>query len=172
MLRKLCFIITESGDLLAKGLAGAACVVLVGWVLTMTIGIIGRAFLDWSWMFLEEYTRYFTLVCKGLGIPYAAVAGTNITVRVVVARLHKPVTTILKYVAGCIYIYWAVVLTQKMSTWLIEALRIGSTSLDTGTPEWIPNLALVVGFGTLAIVTLGQFLNLVLPVHKEKVGRP
>lgn len=146
----------------ANILAAVVAVYLLLWLLVMVLGIIGRTFLGWGWLFLEEYTAYFNMVVGGLGLAYAVVEQMHIKVDVLVRRLPKRARLVLECISAAICAWWGVVLAQKMSGWFFSSVNTGAVSDTTRTPLWIPYLIAFIALACLALTTLLLFLHVVL----------
>jgi len=174
MIQKIDSIGTAINRWVAGSLAAVVAFLLVFWTFLMTTGIIGRAFLDWSWLFMEEYTAYFMMASGCLGFAYAARVGSHVKVEVVVMRLPKRVRLALECICLAACVWWAVMLTQKINGWFLQALGSGASSLETGTPLWIPYLILVIGCASLVLAALVLFLHaihvMIQARHQEPTG--
>ena len=174
MIQKIDSIGTAINRWVAGSLAAVVAFLLVFWTFLITAGLTGRAFLGWSWLFLEEYTAYFMLASGCLGFAYAARVGAHVRVTVAVMRLPKRARLVLECIVLAVCVWWAVMLTQKINGWFLQAAASGAASLETGTPQWIPYLILVIGCASLVLAALVLFLHAVHVViqagHQERTG--
>ncbi len=142
--------------------ASVVAIVLVSWIMIMMAGMIGRAFFNVSWMFLDEYTGYFNMAVGTLGLGYAVIKSAHINMSLVVSRIPRQVRLVLEFLAAAVYIWWAITLSQKMAVWLTYSLETGAHSGGTNTPLWIPYLIAVLGFVVFGLATLALLLHLVI----------
>jgi TRAP-type C4-dicarboxylate transport system permease small subunit len=161
---KIDHVVTIVNRRTAGVLATIAAFVIVAWVLVMVAGIVGRAFLGLSWMFLEEFTAYFNLLVKTFGLGYAVVYAAHISVSVIVVRLAKRLRLALEFFTVGISVFWGVILTQKMIIWASDAVETAAFSPVANIPLWIPYFIAVVGLGGFALATLLLLLHLVATV--------
>ncbi len=173
MIKKIQALIERITKVLGLSLGSVAGAVLVIWILIYFVGIVGRAFFGFSWLFIEEFTAYYNMLLGCFGFVWSVHQGAHIRVTLIFDRLPQRVQHILGIIASAVYTWWAVILLQQMYAWFEKALRTGSTSSGTGFPLWVPYLISVIGFAALIIGCFLLFTQLLLrefsPPEEEKV---
>lgn len=161
MIEKIDSIVATINRWVMRSLVSVACVLVVVWMCLIVTYCFGRFTGTYVWMFVEEYTGYFFLATSSLGLAYAAAKGAHIRVPILAMRLPKRARLILECSCLAVCVWWAVLLTQKMSTWFSHALSVGEVSVVSNLPLWIPYLILVTGCAALALAALALFYHAV-----------
>lgn len=151
-------------------LAAVGCIILVVWFWIITVNFIGRGFFQMSWMFVEEYTKYFNMLIMCFGAGYALRSNSHIRVEMAVNYLPKPTRMVLECITTLIGIWILFQIVSRFWDWTANALKIGEVSLDTGTPMWFLYLVPVVGFGTLIFGLAIHFVRTLVQLARRRAA--
>ena len=143
---------------------------LVGWVILITIYVIGSSFFNRQWLFVEEITEFWLVAIGYLSFSYALLKGRHVITDFIVIRLPPTARRILKILTSLLSVLAVSYMTWRAIEWFEKGWeRKTVTSSLLQTPFWPFYLIVVIGLFTFL---LGLSLELPLDIvnlikHKD-----
>jgi TRAP-type C4-dicarboxylate transport system permease small subunit len=122
-------------------------------VTVMTVDVVTRNFLGFSFQISDEVGGYMLVVATFFAIPVALIKGGLHKVVFVENRLAARTRLKLQIGVGLVSLFVCLVIEWQLVRYLISSFKSGSHSMTgLGTPLWLPQAAMPIGFGLFCIV--------------------
>ena len=155
---------------IANGLVSIPAVVLVAWVLVFVSYIVIRA-IGKPWLFVEEFTAYFTVLAAAFSFAYTLRTDGHIKIDAITRLLPRSMSKVLETITLLVGLIITAYLTQKSIEWLVTAgLERGAHSVfPSDIPMWPIYLIVPIGFSALALVLVARFYSSIIRLVKGEV---
>lgn len=142
---------------------GSICLFLM--ILLINLEVVGRYFLNFSTLIVDEYGAYLFVACTFLGMAYSFQQGHFLRVTMAMNRMSLTSARYF-YIGSCIVGFlFSIIITWEVSKLTYTSYLFNSKSIQpSSTPLVIPQLILPIGMG---LVTL-SFLTEAIRVWLEK----
>jgi TRAP-type transport system small permease protein len=145
---------------LSLGLAIIAGVLLLAMMVIISAEVVQRAFLNTSFLLVEEYSGYLVLTVLAFGVPFALIDGALLRVDIVLNFLKTGVRRKLQIAFDLISLAFSCVLAYHFTLFALKNFSRGSFApTPMMTPLFIPQFVVAVGFCLLVVALLAQIIN-------------
>lgn len=127
-------------------------------VVIMTVDVVTRNFLGFSFQISDEIGGYMLVVATFFAMPVALIKGGLHKVSFLENRFPPRARLNLQIAVGLLSLFVCLVIEWQLVRYEISSFNSGSHSMtDLGTPIWLPQAAMPVGFG-LFCLALAAFI--------------
>lgn len=166
---KLGRILDRVTQITSGGSVVPAAVVLVAWVITVAVFIIGRTVFDLNWMFIEEFTVYWLIFIVFFGIAYTLRKGGHVKVDVLVRLLPRRAKEILAIITNFMGLVIIIYLTWRTAQWFQSGLEYEiRSSFPSNILLWPVYLVIPVGLAFMGLEMLRQIYYSIMGVLRPK----
>ena len=152
---------------LASAAAGAlSSVALIAIVFSTCFEVVSRYVFNEPTVWATEYSTYLLLGMTFVGLAYAQKQGSHIRVELLIGYLTPPTRHQLE-----ILTHWLGLFFVVFATWQMMSFNYQEYVNDTrnwgllATPQWIPELAVSLGYGLFALAILADIHGLSRPAE-------
>ena len=128
---------------------------ILGMLISVNIEVIGRSFFNYATIWVTEVSTYLVVTITFFGSAYVAVQNANVRVDLLLNRFPKRLQRVLLDALTWISVFMTLVVLWKFTEFWSENYLSGARSWSLlNTPQWVPQLSVVVGlfFLVLALV--------------------
>ncbi|MGI9412506.1 MAG: TRAP transporter large permease subunit [Hyphomicrobiales bacterium] len=157
---------TQTVDLMSAAAGAVSSVALVIIVLSTCYEVISRYVFNEPTVWATEYATYLLLGITFIGLAYAQKQGSHIRVELIVGQLAPPTRHKLE-----ILTHWLGLFFVVFATWQMMSFNYQEYINDTrnwgllATPQWIPELAVSLGYGLFTLAILADIHRLSSPAN-------
>ncbi|MCY3877796.1 MAG: TRAP transporter small permease [Rhodobacteraceae bacterium] len=142
---------------LARALAMAGGILLIGIVVMTVISVFGRFFLNAPIPGDYEITELACGVAVFAFFPYCYMRNANIVVEFFTGRIHQRYRAVLDTVHGCVFAAVAALIAWRLLVGGVHKFEDSETTLFLGIPIWLGYFSALPGAVLLATVCVWGF---------------
>ena len=141
--------------------------VLVAMTLAIAAEVVCRSFLGFSLLVVEELAGYLLVALVFLGMGIATHENSLFRVEFVIKALPPVITEILLVIYRLLCLGFTLILLLQMYRLVVDSYDRGVSAATTlATPLYVPQIVMVIGAGTLALILVAQIVQSVRRVRR------
>ena len=141
--------------------------VLIAMTLAIAAEVVCRSFLGFSLLVVEELAGYLLVALVFLGMGIATHENALFRVEFVIKALPAVITEILLVIYRLLCLGFTLILLLQMYRLVVDSYGRGVSAATTlATPLYLPQLVMVVGAATLALILVAQIVQSVRRVKR------
>jgi C4-dicarboxylate transporter DctQ subunit len=113
--------------------------------------VIARYVFNYSFVWALELTTYLFGFLIFIGMSYGVRVGSHIGVDALVKALKPKAARIVGGTAALLCLVYALIIFYGSWQYVAKMVEIGIMAEDLPIPQWVPRLALLIGFGLLVV---------------------
>jgi TRAP-type C4-dicarboxylate transport system permease small subunit len=126
---------------------------LVGMVLVISVDVVTRNFLHFSYQVSDELSGYFLVAATFLAMPVALAHDAFHKVQFLENTLSERTRAKLQILVAVLALAVCLTMEWSLARFVVLSFQSGSIAMtDLATPLWLPQLLMPVGFGLLSLV--------------------
>jgi C4-dicarboxylate transporter DctQ subunit len=130
---------------------GLIAVLLAVMTLITFVQVVARYVFNYSFVWALELTTFLFAWLIFLGMAYGVRVGSHIGVDTLVKSLGPRAARVAGGAAAFLCLVYAVIIFYGSWQYVAKMYEIGILAQDLPIPQWVPRLALLVGFGLLIL---------------------
>jgi len=130
---------------------GLIALLLAVMTLITFVQVVARYVFNYSFVWALELTTFLFAWLIFLGMAYGVRVGSHIGVDTLVKSLGPRASRIAGAAAAFLCLVYAVIIFYGSWQYVAKMYQIGILAQDLPIPQWVPRLALLVGFGLLIL---------------------
>jgi C4-dicarboxylate transporter DctQ subunit len=130
---------------------GLIALLLAVMTLITFVQVVARYVFNYSFVWALELTTFLFAWLIFLGMAYGVRVGSHIGVDTLVKSLGPRAARIAGAAAAFLCLVYAVIIFYGSWQYVAKMYQIGILAQDLPIPQWVPRLALLVGFGLLIL---------------------
>ena len=126
---------------------------LAGMVLVITVDVVTRNFLHFSYQMSDELSGYFLVAATFLAMPVALAHDAFHKVQFLENALSERMRAKLQIVVAFLALAVCLTMEWSLARFVVLSFQSGSIAMtDLATPLWLPQLLMPIGFGLLSLI--------------------
>lgn len=110
--------------------------------------------------FTIDYVEFMAVLSTSFALAYCGVEDGHISISLLIDKLPSKLQKIIDIIINATSSFFLFMIAYNVAIYANEKFKSGDVSISTGTPQYPFIYLLAVGLGLLALVVLGQLLNL------------